>query len=198
MKKPLVPEWLSSALLLVGAAGVAFLIFSLVFENRDLKVEISELRAAAASAANMMSVDDVIPATLLSDMAGGTAQLSDLVGHGGVIAFLTTTCPYCEQTLPQWGDIAALSQERGVPFVAVSLHDATLTAAYAKGQGVEWPLWVVDELADATELGVSSVPFTVLVGADGEVSRVWLGALRDADSAAVMAAAEQELAVTEE
>jgi len=43
MSKAGIPEWASSALMLVLAAGAAFLIWSLAAENQQLNAEISDL-----------------------------------------------------------------------------------------------------------------------------------------------------------
>lgn len=177
MKRPLVADWLSNTLLLIGAAGVAFLLWSLATENRALKRQLSEIRAALAPPQNLLGVGDLVGDTPLLGLDGDRRVLRDLVDGGGVVVFLTTTCPYCEQTLPTWGQIAAGAADRGLPFVGVSLHDESLTREYAAAHQIEWPLWVLENPLAGLDLNVQSVPYTVLVREGGTVSRAWLGAL---------------------
>ena len=159
------PEWGGSALLLALGIGVAYVMGALVSENRELKSEIAQLRAQSSILGAAMQPGDELPRVALTDLDERPALLPDLVPHGGVIAFLTTTCPSCKETLPAWGEVARAYGASGVPFVGVSLDDAAPTRAYALEMGVTWPLWVPEEpLAASAELKVPLVPLTVLVG----------------------------------
>lgn len=188
MKRPLVPEWISNTLLLIGAVGVTFLLWSLADENRALKQQLSAARAASAPPQNLLGVGDLIADTPLLGLNGDRRGLRALVDGGGVVAFLTTTCPYCEQTLPIWGEIAARAADRGVAFIGISLHDESLTRQYATVHEIEWPLWVLENPLAGFNLKVQNVPYTVLVGEGGTVSRVWLGALTRRETEDLLAA----------
>ena len=174
------PEWVGSALLLSLAMGVAYVMWGLATENRQLKSELAELRAQSSILGTAMQPGDRLPTVPLTDLAGRPATLADLVPRGGVVAFLTTTCPFCKETLPAWGELARAYTARDVPFVGVSLDEVEPTRSYAHEMGVAWPLWVPEEpLAASAELKVPLVPLTVLVGDDGVVQRIWSGALSE-------------------
>ena len=185
-------SWASNALLLVFAGVVALVIWNLAAENRELKGRLEAL--AGPPLANMLQADDLVPSVELVSAGGRRAHLDELLGSGGVIAFLTTTCPFCEQTRPLWADLSARYAERDVPFLGVSFDSRAETAAYAEANDVDWPLWTVADPEDIPELKVSSVPFTVLVTPGGRIERVWLGVLEDADVAALRGALDQQLA----
>lgn len=198
MKKARVPEWASSALALVLAAAAAFLIWSLAAENKQLNAEITDLYAQLNSLQETTALQvsfaegDTIPDTPVVGLAGETATLSALVARGGVIAFLTPTCPYCKEMLPVWAELSAQYAARGVPFAGVMLDTAEATAQYATEESVEFPLWALVDPA-AAELKVAIVPYTMLVGAGGIVRDVWSGILEETETAMLVAALDSEL-----
>jgi len=195
---PKVPEWASSALTLVLAAAAAFLIWSLAAENRQLNAQVSDLSARLDSLQETTALQisfgegDTIPDAPVVGLAGETATLSELVSRGGVIAFLTTSCPYCRQMLPQWSELSERYGARGVPFVGVMLDTAEATAQYVVDQDVGFPLWIATDPRSA-ELRVALVPYTMLVEPGGVVGSTWAGVLDPAENATVAAALDGEL-----
>ena len=183
--------WISNALFLAGAAAVAYLIIGLAAENRDLKAQLAQERASPL--ADSLAPGDAIPAVAVSALDGSAMPLPEMLEHGGVVVYLTTTCPYCRQTLPTWDGLAERYEQLGVPFVGVSLHDAESTRAYVTETGIDWPMGVLDA-ASSVDPKVRKVPFTVLVGSQGVVDRVWLGPLVEEDVEILQAALEGELA----
>lgn len=198
MSKAGIPEWASSALMLVIAAGAAFLIWSLAAENQELNGQITDLRAQLNSLQETTALQisfvegDTIPDTPVVGPAGETATLSELVSRGGVIAFLTTTCPYCKEMLPVWEQLWEQYAARGVPFVGVMLDTAEATAQYVTEQSVEFPLWALGEAATA-DLKVAIVPYTMLVEPGGVVRDTWPGLLDGTETAMLAAALADEL-----
>lgn len=189
-------SWLSSGVLIVAAVAVAWVIFSLAKENRELKAQLRQQQASPLELS--MAAGESVPEVEMLDLAGNRATLRSLVERGGVLAFLTTTCPYCRQTLPDWNALAERYRSRGVPFVGVSLHDAALTASYVQEQGIDWPMWVVADPWAVSELRVASVPFTVLVEPGATVEQVWLGPLAETDIGRLEEALESDLATAGE
>lgn len=199
MSKARVSDWASSALMLVVAAAAAFMIWSLAVENREMKQEISDLYAElnalqeTTALQDTLAEGDTIPDTPVVGLAGETSSLDELIARGGVIAFLTTTCPYCEETLPAWSRLADQYAARGVPFVGVVLGGATPVSDYVSRHAIEWPIWSLDDSATADDVRVSLVPYTALIAPDGVVKQVWSGVLEASDSARLAAALDEEL-----
>jgi len=199
-----VPEWAQSAFTLVVAVAAAALIWSLAAQNRALKAEIvdlyAELDALQETTALQVSLaeGDTIPDTPVVGLAGQTTTLSELVSRGGVIAFLTTTCPYCEEMLPVWADLAERYADRGVPFLGVMLDGAEPTGQYVAEHGIEWPLWALADPSGGNAPQVAIVPYTVLVLPGGAVGSVWAGVLEETEVAMVAAALEDELAESQQ
>ena len=154
----------------------------LAAENRELNGQIADLRAQRNSLQETTALQisfvegDTIPDTPVVGPAGETATLSELVSRGGVIAFLTTTCPYCKEMLPVWAQLSEQYAACGVPFVGVMLDTAEATAQYVTEQSVEFPLWALVETATA-DLKVAIVPYTMLVEPSGVVRDTWPGLL---------------------
>jgi len=135
------------------------------------------LGAAARTPVNSYSAGDSIPDLTVQNAEGSNSSLLDELSDGGVIAFLTTTCPYCEQSLPQWHQIHREVVQRGQSFFALSLDSADLTQEFAMSQDVSFPLWTLVTPRDRTILEVGAVPLTVAVMPNGRISKVWRGSL---------------------
>lgn len=184
------PSWISNAFVLVLTGVVAYVMYALVMENRELR---AQLAAFGTTSVDDLAPGDPLPRLGLRSLEGTEASLPGLAGGGGVVAFLTTTCPFCEQTLPAWRTVAEASARRGVPFVGVSFHELEPTRAYVTERGITWPLWVADGAASADTARVHSVPFTVLIDSAGGVVRAWQGPLAPADVDALIAALDGEI-----
>lgn len=190
MSKSTVPSWVSNLAILAVAAGVAWLIWSLAAENRELKARIAEL--SRPDPAESLVAGDPLPDVAL-DGPEGPQSTADLAAEGAVLAFLTTRCPYCERTLPLWSDLQGRLEKSGIPFVAISLDPPAATRQYAALHDIEWPMWTVTDPDEIPRLEVNSVPYTVVVSPEGRVSDVWLGALLEADLEAIGEAVEAKI-----
>ncbi len=186
------PSWIVSACLLIGAVAVAYLIYSLAAENRDLKARIAEMQQAPP--VDGLQAGDSLADVPVISLDGTESALPQLVEGGGVLVFLTTTCPYCKQTLPIWADLADAYAAQGVPFAGVSFHDATATSSYVETEGLNWPLWVLTSAEDAPKVRVPNVPFTALVDAEGRVTHAWLGILSDEAQQTLRSALDERFA----
>jgi thiol-disulfide isomerase/thioredoxin len=184
-------------------AGAVFLIWGLAVENQQLNDEISNLYARLDSLQETTALQvsiaegDMIPDTPVVGPAGETAALDALVARGGVIAFLTTTCPYCKEMLPVWSQIANEYAARGVAFVGVMLDSPAAAAQYAAVEAVDFPLWALADSA-AADVDVALVPYTMLVEPGSAVGQVWAGILDNTEIAMVVAALDDELLVTQQ
>ena len=128
---------------------------------------------------------DVWPSVVVSD-ANGTSTRSDTVllpGRPAVIAVWAVWCRPCREELPR---LDALSRENpGVRVAAVNLGDEPAAVTdYTTSMSLQLPVFIDSDGRLTEALGVSSVPATVFVGADGRIVDVHLGALSEADLAA--------------
>jgi peroxiredoxin len=180
LKRPLFPNWASIAITSLAAVAVVSLVWHLAEENRLLgEAEIAHVANAAPT--RTPDVGDRLAAIDLVQLDGATATVTSLVAGGGVVAFLTTTCPFCEASLAQWGEVAATLAAAQIPFVAISLDNPEETRAFATDHGITWSLWAAHDSSRVRELRVNSVPVTAIVSPNAEITKIWRGQLRSAD-----------------
>jgi peroxiredoxin len=168
-------------------------IWSLVEQNRVLKARINETTQIEDPRA-FFAVGDLIPDVALVDTSGTRSSLLAELEGGGVIAFLTTTCPYCAESLAAWQHIEEHLREVNRPLIGVSLHPAGMTQEYVARRGVTFPVWTAESPAEQANLKVGAVPFTVAVDAEGRVQQVWRGSIDEATANSVIAALLEQAA----
>lgn len=116
------------------------------------------------------------PDFTLSGLDGRTVSLADLKGKVVVLDFWATWCGPCIQALPHFAQLSREMQGRDVRFYAVNLQEAT----DAVGEFVhraELPVPVLlDQTGDvAARYRVVSIPYTVVIGRDGRITRMFTG-----------------------
>jgi len=125
----------------------------------------------------------------LPDLAGRQQPLTQWLGKVVVVNFWAPWCPPCRKEIP--GFIALQEQfgQQGLQFVGVALDEHDKVAAYAEGEGINYPILLGG--GEAVDLGriagnrLGGLPYTVvfdrkgnaIAGLTGEVSRERMEAL---------------------
>ncbi len=105
-------------------------------------------------------------------------QIAD--GRPLVINFWATWCPYCVEELPDFQEIVADYSGR-VSFAFVDVTDGSretveLAAAFLEENGFsDLQAYYDTDLAASIEYGASSLPTTVVVNGDGEITAISAG-----------------------
>lgn len=91
-----------------------------------------------------------------------------------VLIFLTSTCPFCRETLPFWKQMARLSQSSSwsrehVPILALTTDSMTVARAYATRNELPFPLVPFPSRKFASMYRGFTVPQTIVVDAEGRV-----------------------------
>ena len=108
---------------------------------------ISTAMAGAALAGPGVDVGDTAPAFTLEDSAGNTVSLSDFEGHVVVLEWTNPDCPFVKRHY-QEGSMKNLSSayaDSGVVWLTINstnYMDAAANAAFAKEEGITWPVLV--------------------------------------------------------
>lgn len=112
---------------------------------------------------------DKLPTVNLTDLKGDTVSTASLVGHPLVINVWAVTCAACKTEMPALARVQADLGET-VRFIGVNTAENDASAlAFAADKGVKYQLLsdINGELTGA--LGITGLPYTLFVAADGTI-----------------------------
>ena len=134
-------------------------------------------QAAAGSAV----VNDLLARTMAD--AGGTQQpLAQWKGKPLLVNFWATWCAPCVKEMPELSALQASGKYKDLQVIGIGIDSPSNIAEFTKKFQIAYPLYV-DGVA-GTELSrqfgnaQGGLPFTVLIGADGQVKKTYLGLLK--------------------
>jgi hypothetical protein len=178
------------AFLAIGAAfGLVANMLLLIHENRSLKaIASASFRRSIASIAPGESMPAVVVRTLQgkSQTVGGVPP----GGHAGVVAFLTTTCQGCENSLKAWEDLAVRAGEYGLEFRGIGFGPLNLVSRYQVDHDLQFPLLWAGE-GNIGRFRIESVPTTLLYDAEGQVTGIWRGTFEPANARELLEQAQR-------
>jgi peroxiredoxin len=121
-------------------------------------------------------VGDPAPDFALDLLDGSTLSLSDLEGQVAVVNLWATWCEPCEEELPDFQTVWEEYQDQGVTFVGVAVQEeADEVASMASQLGVTYPIGLDREGSIMIDYGITGVPETFVVDAEGDVAYVHIG-----------------------
>lgn len=135
---------------------------------------------------------DVYPAMdfTVYDADGNTISLSDFYGKPILINFWATWCPPCKSELPDFDRVYADYGE-DVVFMMVNMTDGSRdtvegASAFVADNGYSFPVYFDRDLDAAYTYGASSIPMTVLIGADANIIGAQIGVLTEEQLRAIL------------
>jgi thiol-disulfide isomerase/thioredoxin len=162
-------------LLIVGLA-LMVLIGALAFQR--LNVVDDEIAIAEAQPATVMEATNY-PSFTLPDVDGVMHELSEWDDRPRLLNFWATWCAPCRREIPL---LKALQDEQGsdgVQVIGIAVDFPEQVAAYAETVNFNYPVLVgqEDAMAVAEMSGVEFIgmPFTMILGADGELINAHIG-----------------------
>jgi thiol-disulfide isomerase/thioredoxin len=125
------------------------------------------------------------PEFSLPTLAGGTASDADLKGHVTIIDFWATWCEPCRRSMPHIQGLLADSQlaQKGLRVVAVNAtnqDDRADVEAYIKENRYTFPVALDENGMMAQAFRVQAFPTTFVIGRDGKVRNMFVGATPEA------------------
>jgi thiol-disulfide isomerase/thioredoxin len=180
--------------MMLGAVALAFGVIGALVATRQhapapLAATAPSAPAVAASAGGPV---DALFAQSMNDAAGTSHALSQWKGKPLLVNFWAPWCAPCVKEMPELAALAAGSAARGVSVIGIGIDSPTNIAEFAAKVKVSYPLYVAGmsgtELSRAFGNSSGSLPYTVLIGADGQVRKTYLGQLKFDQLKADMAA----------
>lgn len=134
----------------------------------------SLLSAAGFQAAAGKSVPEDF---VLDSLEGASVGLSTLRGKPVLLNFWATWCPPCRAELPSLASLYLKYRGRGLAVLGVDLReDPAAVEAFSRKEGIPFPVLLDRDGAVGSRWGVTGIPTTYLISADGAVMGRIVGA----------------------
>lgn len=156
---------------LFGGVAILFAVFGIFFANQRL----SPVPAQSSAVSSLLSQS-------LKDANGQEQQLGQWKERALIVNFWATWCAPCVDEMPE---LSALQQEissQNIQILGIGIDSASNIADFAKKYRISYPLYVGgingSELSRALGNQGGGLPFTVIIGRDGQVKKTYLGRLK--------------------
>ena len=180
------------AVLLVGA-GIAY---NVLAPKADQAVEIggtdvvhstegpAEGAADTGEGNGANGITTPAPDFSMTDAEGATVRLSDFKGRPVLLNFWASWCGPCKSEMPAIQEAWKQSGDE-VAFVIVNMtgmdgESEEAARAFLTGNGYDFPCYFDKANSAAAAFGVSSIPQTYLINAEGNIIGGYMGAMDDA------------------
>ncbi|QRN83921.1 TlpA family protein disulfide reductase [Chloroflexota bacterium] len=110
---------------------------------------------------------------------GQSVTLSDLTGKPVLVFLWASWCSVCKATMPGLEPVYQEYASRGFEIVAVNMTSqdvASSAITYFEGQGFSFPMLLDPDGSVAQQYQMHALPTSILIGPDGIVQRVVIGA----------------------
>ena len=118
----------------------------------------------------------------LNDLAGKPQSLGQWKGKPLLVNFWASWCAPCVSEMPELSALAAADGGKHVHVIGIGIDSPANMLEFVKKTKVSYPLYVGGmsgtDLSRALGNAAGGLPFTVLIGADGQVRKTYLGRLK--------------------
>ncbi len=118
----------------------------------------------------------------LKDVGGKEQALAQWKGKTLVVNFWAPWCAPCVEEMPELSTLAADSAAKNIQVLGIGIDSPTNIAEFAAKFKIAYPLYVAGmsgtDLARQFGNAGGGLPFTVLIGPDGQVRKTYLGRLK--------------------
>jgi thiol-disulfide isomerase/thioredoxin len=118
----------------------------------------------------------------MNDVAGKPQALSQWKGKPLLVNFWAPWCAPCVQEMPELSALAAQDGGKRFNVIGIGIDSPSNIAQFAAKFKIAYPLYVAGmggtDLARQFGNSAGGLPYTVLIGADGQVRKTYLGRLK--------------------
>ncbi|MBB3120534.1 TlpA family protein disulfide reductase [Pseudoduganella violacea] len=118
----------------------------------------------------------------MADAAGSQQALSQWKGKTLVVNFWAPWCGPCVQEMPELSELQTASSGKNLQIIGIGIDSPANIAEFAKKFHIAYPVYVAGiggtELSRQFGNQQGGLPYTVLIGPDGEVKKTYLGRLK--------------------
>jgi len=147
-------------------------------------------RSLNSTSTEQVSISADLFATQLSDLAGKTQSLSQWRGKVLVINFWATWCPPCLHEIPAFMTMQTEYADKNVQFIGIALDEQQAVRDYTTKIGINYPILLGGNqgMGLARQWGniIESVPFTIVVNAQGTIVHRQLGEMSVSELQAIL------------
>lgn len=116
------------------------------------------------------AIGDTAPNFQLASIGGASISLADLRGQPAVLVFWTAWCPVCKEEAPQFNQLAAQYEPRGVRVLGINIQDSLArTESGIKDFGIRYAVVRDADAAVARLYKVTGTPTIVILDRRGTV-----------------------------
>lgn len=105
----------------------------------------------------------------LSDVNGRQVSLSDFKGQVVILDFWATWCPPCKREIPDFVKLQSEYGSKGVQIVGIALDQPEKVKAFARDNGMNYPVLMGTDEVSAHYGGVESIPTTFIIDKTGRI-----------------------------
>ncbi len=121
-------------------------------------------------------------AASMNDVQGKAQALAQWKGKPVLVNFWATWCGPCVQEMPELDGLSREKRVNGLQVIGIGIDSPANIAEFAQKFKISYPLYVSGmngtDLSRQFGNSAGGLPFTVLIGADGQIKKTYLGRLK--------------------
>lgn len=141
----------------------------------------SAFLAASAHAAPLKDATELY-ATALPDVKNQNQQLAQWKGKVLLVNFWATWCHPCVQEMPALSDLQAKGKIANLQIIGIGIDTPEAIGQFSTKYKISYPLYIggvgASELMRKYGDAAGGLPFSLLIGTDGQVKKTYMGALK--------------------